>query len=46
MEIEKHQMSTKTGKRIKAKNSGHKNSYMDILSGTQKVKQVKIEGNR
>ena len=29
IKIEKHQMSTKKGKRMKGKHSGHKNNYMD-----------------
>ena len=42
---EKHQMSTKRGKRMKGKHSAHKNNYMDNLSGKQQVKQVKISGD-
>ena len=37
-EIEKHQMSTKWRKRMKGKHSGHKNNYLDNLSGKQRVK--------
>ena len=33
MKINKHQMSTKREKRIKGKHRGHKNNYMDNLSG-------------
>ena len=46
MEIEKHQVSTKRGKRMKENTKtqkGHKNNYMDNLSGKQWVKQVKID---
>ena len=32
MKIEKHQMSTNRGKRMKGKDGGHKNNYMDNLS--------------
>ena len=35
-------MTTKRGKRMKGKHSGHKNSLMNNLSGEQRVKQVKI----
>ena len=45
MKIEKHQMSTKRGKRMKGKHSGHKNNYTDNLSSKQRVKQVKIGGD-
>ena len=45
MKIEKHQMSTKRGKRIKLKQSGHKNNYMDNLSGKQRVNEVKVGGD-
>ena len=45
MKIEKHQMSTKRGKRMKGKHSGCKNNSMDNLSGKQRVKKVKIEGD-
>ena len=44
MKIEKHQMSTKRGQRMKGKHSRQKNNYMDNLSGKQWVKQVKISG--
>ena len=42
--MEKHQMSTKRGKRTKGKRSGRKDNYMNDLSGKQRVKQVKIGG--
>ena len=45
MKIEKQQMSTKRGKRMKGKYSGHKNNYMDNLSGKKWVKQAKIGGD-
>ena len=45
MKIEKHQMSTKRGKRMKGKHSGCKNNSMENLSGKQRVKKVKIEGD-
>ena len=45
MKIEKHQVSTKRGKRMKGKHSGRKNNYMDNLLGKQRVKQVKIGGD-
>ena len=35
MKIEKHQMSTNRGKRMKETHDGHKNNYMDNLSGKQ-----------
>ena len=35
---DKHQMSTKRGKRMKRKHRGHKNNYMDNLSHKQWVK--------
>ena len=35
MKIEKREMSTNRGKRIKVKHSGHKNNYMDNLLGKQ-----------
>ena len=38
-------MRTKRGKGMKGKHSGHKNNYMDNLSGKQRVKQVKIGGD-
>ena len=38
-------MSTKTGKRIKGKNRGHKNSDLENLSCRQLVRQVKIGGD-
>ena len=37
-------MSTKRGKRMQGKHSGHKNNGMDNLSGKQQAKQVKISG--
>ena len=45
MKIEKQQMSTKRGKRMKGKYSGHKNNYMDNLSGKKWVKHAKIGGD-
>ena len=33
MKIEKHQMSTKRGKRMNGKHSEHKNNYIDNSSG-------------
>ena len=44
MKIEKQQMSTKRGKRMKEKHSRHKYNYMDNLSGKQRLQQVKIGG--
>ena len=38
-------MSTKRGKRMKGNYSEHKNNDMDNLSGTQRVKKVKICGD-
>ena len=38
-------MSTKRGKKMKGKHSGHKNNYMDNLSGKQWVKHAKIGGD-
>ena len=38
MKIEKHQMSTKKGKRMIGKHSGHKNNYLGDLSDKQLVK--------
>ena len=35
-------MSTKRGKRMKGKHSGHENNYNDNLSGKQWDKQMKI----
>ena len=44
-EDREHQMSTKSGKRIKGKHSGHKNTSMVNLSSTWRVKQVKMGGD-
>ena len=38
MKIEKRQMSTKKGKRMIGKHSGHKNNYLGDLSDKQWVK--------
>ena len=38
-------MSTQSGIRMKGKHSGHKNNYMESLSGKHWVKQVKIGGD-
>ena len=45
MKIEKHQMTTKRGKRMNGKHSGHKSNYMGNLSDKKRVKQVKIGGD-
>ena len=42
---DKQQMSAKRGKRMKGKYNGHKNNYIDDLSGKQRVKLVKIGGD-
>ena len=44
-EDREHQMSTKRGKRIKGKHSGHKNTYMVNVSSTRWVKQMKMGGD-
>ena len=45
MNIEKARMSTKRGKIMKGKHSGHKNNYMDNSLCKHWVTQVKIGGD-